>query len=212
MVKVSDIETRLKKRFRILGTYQIDPITGIVDVQGDVKLLRQVKQLGVTFGEVTGDFVCSDKMLETLVGSPKKVGERYYCSGNLLTSLLGVPEHVGTEFYCTYNHLTNLTHGPQHVGKEYDCSGNFQLTSLEGLPEAFNGTLYVSWNSKLPVLRSLVASAIKLNGQLSFTKAQYNKMFQVRDILNKYAGHGKPGALKAAGELIRAGFKENARW
>jgi hypothetical protein len=191
MVNVTDIETRLKKRFRITGTYKIDPVTGVVDVTGDVSLIRQVKQLGVTFGKVSGDFVCSRKMLETLVGSPKKVGERYYCSGNLLTSLLGAPEHVGTDFYCV---------------------GNNQLTSLEGLPETLKGVFFVSWNPKLPLLRSLVAKEIDLRGDLSFTNAKYGEMFQVRDILNKYAGEGKPGALKAAAELIRAGFKDNARW
>lgn len=212
MVNVTDIETRLKKRFQITGTYKIDPVTGVVDVTGDVKLLRQVKQLGVTFGKVSGDFGCSDKMLETLVGSPKKVGKRYYCSGNLLTSLLGAPEHVGKEFYCSYNQLTSLAHGPQFVGKEYHCGGNHQLTSLEGAPETFKDVFSVTWNPKLPLLRSLVAKEIDLRGDLSFTKAKYAKMFLVRDILNKYAGEGKPGAIKAAAELIKAGFKENARW
>jgi len=191
MVNVTDIETRLKKRFRITGTYKIHPVTGVVDVTGDVSLIRQVKQLGVTFGKVSGDFVCSSKMLETLVGSPKKVGERYYCSGNLLTSLLGAPEHVGTDFYCV---------------------GNNQLTSLEGLPETLKGVFFVSWNPKLPLLRSLVAKEIDLRGDLSFTNAKYGDMFKVKGILNKYAGEGKVGAIKAAAELIRAGYKENARW
>lgn len=190
-MNVTDIETRLKKRFRITGTYKIDPVTGVVDVTGDVSLIRQVKQLGVTFGKVSGDFVCSRKMLETLVGSPKKVGERYYCSGNLLTSLLGAPEHVGTDFYCV---------------------GNNQLTSLEGLPETLKGVFFVSWNPKLPLLRSLVAKEIALRGDLSFINAKYGEMFQVQGILNKYAGEGKVGAIKAAAELIKAGYKENARW
>ena len=191
MVNVTDIETRLKKRFRLTGTYKMDPVTGVVDVTGDVNLIRQVKQLGVTFGHVTGDFMCSQKMLETLAGAPK---------------------HVGKEFDCAYNQLTSLTYGPQYVGKEYHCDGNNQLISLEGLPETFKGVFFVSWNPKLPLLRSLVAKEIDLRGDLSFTNAKYGEMFQVRDILNKYAGEGKVGALKAAAELIRAGFKDNARW
>jgi hypothetical protein len=170
VVNVTDIETRLKKRFKITGTYKMDPVTGVVDVTGDVNLIRQVKQLGVTFGHVTGDFMCSQKMLETLAGAPK------------------------------------------HVGKEFDCDGNNQLTSLEGLPETLKGVFFVSWNPKLPLLRSLVAKEIDLRGDLSFTNAKYGEMFQVRGILNKYAGEGKVGAIKAAAELIRAGFKDNARW
>ena len=98
------------------------------------------------------------------------------------------------------------------MGKEYHCDGNNQLTSLEGLPETLKGVFFVSWNPKLPLLRSLVAKEIDLRGDLSFTNAKYGEMFQVRDILNKYAGEGKVGALKAAAELIRAGFKDNARW
>jgi len=35
---------------------------------------------------------------------------------------------------------------------------------------------------------------------------------QVSTIMNNHAGQGKPGAIKAAVELIRAGYKENARW
>jgi hypothetical protein len=34
----------------------------------------------------------------------------------------------------------------------------------------------------------------------------------VNEIMTKYEGQGKPGAIKAAAELIRAGYKENARW
>jgi hypothetical protein len=32
------------------------------------------------------------------------------------------------------------------------------------------------------------------------------------EILNKYVGQGKSGAIKCAAELIKAGFKDNARW
>jgi hypothetical protein len=34
----------------------------------------------------------------------------------------------------------------------------------------------------------------------------------VNSIMNKYLGQGKPGAIKCAAELIKAGFKDNARW
>jgi len=35
---------------------------------------------------------------------------------------------------------------------------------------------------------------------------------EVAVILNKHVGGGKAGALKCALELIKAGYKENARW
>jgi hypothetical protein len=40
----------------------------------------------------------------------------------------------------------------------------------------------------------------------------YDAPQPVSDIIHKYLGQGKAGALKAAAELIKAGYKDNARW
>lgn len=209
MVNVIDIESRLQKRFKIEGTYQIDPASGIVNVKGSVRLLRKVKQLGVSFGKVSGDFVCSSSMLETLAGSPQRVGKRYYCGGNQLTSLQGGPTWVGQDFYCVDNHLTNLSYAPMHVGGNFSCVKN-PITSLEGIPEKLNGEFEITYSAKLPLLRSIVAEQVELRPKETF--GSYKKLFQIGDILNKYAGQGKKAALLCAADLIRAGFKDNARW
>lgn len=88
------------------------------------------------------------------------------------------------------------------VGGNYDCRYN-PLTSLEGLPQVLN-SLSLRYNKNRPLLRLLDSRIDRLN-LIDTPKS-------VTEVLKKYAGQGKPGALKAAADLIRAGYAENARW
>lgn len=201
MVDVSAIHTLLKTHFDIFGTVHVDPETGVVDVEGSVGTLRIMHKLPVQFGHVTARFGCSESRLETLAGAPHTVGKEFTCSKNKLTSLEGAPKSVGGGFWCAHNHLTNLVGAPDHVGGSLQCNGN-PLKSLDGIPTFLKGQIWLDYDVHLPLLRLLETTAFVL----SFAPDQ------VKNILNKYTGQGKPGALKAAAELVRAGYNANAKW
>jgi hypothetical protein len=182
MVDVEKIQKLLGNHFEIKGRVTIDPITGVVDVDGNVglQLLPKVASLPVSFGRVSGSFWCTNHDLNTLVGSPTEVGKNFWCEANFLRNLEGAPKSVGANF---------------------DCSNN-QLTTLDGAPLSVGGNFEVDYSSLLPLLRLLQYNHIHVA----------NAPKVVTQILNKYAGTGKRGMLGAGVELARAGFKANARW
>ena len=201
MVDVAAIQELLKTHFDIIGTVHIDPHTGVVDVQGSVVDMKPMSILCVQFGTVTARFGCSECRLESLVGAPHTVGKEFTCSKNRLTSLAGAPRSVGGGFWCAHNQLTNLVGAPDHVGGSLQCNAN-PLKSLDGIPKVLKGQIWLDYDVHLPLLRLLETTAFVL----SFAPDQ------VKNILNKYTGQGKPGALKAAAELVRAGYNANAKW
>jgi hypothetical protein len=147
MVDEKQIKSLLKKHFDVTGKVTINSTTGLVDVDGDVKLKKEIKtsQLPVSFGGVGGSFSCYNNNLVSLEGAPTSVGGGFDCRNNQLTSLEGAPALVGGNFYCTNNKLTSLEGAPKDVGGEFDCSNN-QLTSLEGAPALVGGNFYCNSN------------------------------------------------------------------
>ena len=200
MVDVDKIQRDLDKYFKRLGPIKIDPSTGVVDVIGDVDLKRKTTHLPVKFGTVSGGFYCSRNKLVSLEGSPRQVAGGFYCFENRLESLEGAPDRVEGRFNCSHNQLTSLVGAPTYVGGTLYCVDN-PLTNLIGVPEHVGG-FWCTYSKSLPVLRLIAYPYMKLLGAPS----------EIEEIINKYSGQGKPGALKAAVELIRAGYKENARW
>ena len=74
---------------------------GNVDVDGNVNLFRRnLTELPVQFGTVTGHFNCVDNALTSLDGSPKNVLRNFDCSHNLITSLVEKPVKLTTLFQC----------------------------------------------------------------------------------------------------------------
>lgn len=153
----------------VKGTWQYDPRTKKVSVQGNVDCsffdLEGLK--GIQFSNVSGDFDCSNNDLTSLKGCPEsiggsfdcsdnilknleygpvEVGINYDCSSNHLKSLEGVPKRIFGKFDCSHNRLDSLESGPKEVYKGYDCSHN-KLKSLEGCPEMINKNLDCSSNS-----------------------------------------------------------------
>lgn len=208
MVDVKLIEAKFHKYFGLSGVItHIDPQTGQIDVDGGVTIKRKVSRLPVAFENVTKWFDCSDSKLTTLWGAPSHVGDTFDCSNNMLTSLEHAPEYVGRNFKCAYNKLTNLKGAPDSVGITFNCVGN-PLTSLEGAPTHVQAQFIVSYAPDLPLLRTLGA---RQGVWLDWGFKSHN---QVQDILNdnEFKGKGKTGAIKCAIALMRAGYKENARW
>jgi hypothetical protein len=156
----------------------------------------------VAFDRVDGSFLCYLNQLITLEGAPKKVDGDFWCFNNQLTTLEHAPQRVDGTFDCGFNQLTTLAHAPNSVGVDFNCSGN-KLTSLEGLP-VVPGTLYLSYNPTLPLLRCLLARQVQFQPTL--------KDKTIETILNQHAGQGEAGAFACGAELATAGYKENARW
>lgn len=163
-----DIEAKLKE-FNIKN-YTINP-DGSIDVDGDV-CLQNMKKMGgklpFNFNNVTGNFYCYDSGLNTLEGSPRKVGGMFLCSGNQLTSLIGAPNIVGHEFNCHSNLLTTLMGGPEEVGDNYICSDN-ELETLEGCALEIGGLLECTNN-----LLTKLDTVSNVNGDIYCAKNNIN--------------------------------------
>ena len=118
------------------GSWNLNPSTGLVDVDGDFNCRGQgLKDFkGVRFGHVRVDFYCDNNQLTSLEGAPKTVNGDFICYYNQLTSIKGAPETVDGYFHCANNQLTSLEGAPQTVKGDFLCHYN-QLTSLDGAPE-----------------------------------------------------------------------------
>lgn len=184
----STIDIRLKTFFNIDGEYSIND--GIVNVDGNVKLIKQTTRLPVKFGIISGLFDCGRKNLTSLIGSPTEA-RNFKCENNKLTSLVG---------------------GPKIIGNSYLCFNN-PLQSLDGVPTEMAGWFAISYSSNLPLLRLVLINGVK---RIAFTKgtpisSRNIQYIELSEVLNKYLGKGKAGAIQCAAELSKLGFKENAR-
>ena len=211
-----NITELLKKHFTITRTYSIS--NGFVNIDGDCTLNEKIKiiRLPVKFGNVSGNFDCGSNKLTSLQGAPTSVGGHFYCNSNQLTSLQGAPTSVDRDFYCNGNQLTSLQGAPTSVGGDFDCrytqltslqgaptSVGTQLTSLQGAPVPAGGDFYCDYNKNLELLKLLFIKNLK--------SIVITNQTDVSNILNKYLGKGRGGALACAAELARAGFNRNAR-
>jgi hypothetical protein len=228
----SDIEQMLKKQVDIDGDYEITA-DGVVDVVGNVDYKTNVNYLNVQFGTVTGRFARSFHSaglprLNSLKGFPHSVGRDVSVARTRIKDLTHAPSHVPGSFYAYHCYkLTSLQGAPTWVGGDflaYKCA----LTSLVGAPRVVKGIFDVHQNplenydhlpesclsvqlpylKHAPMLRLLMYPDVHFR----FDEATQQSHATVNEIMLKYAGTGRAGAIKAAVELIRAGYKENARW
>jgi len=211
-VDKANIKLLLKRHFYIYGRITIDE-NGLVSCTGKVYLNNAIKvnKLPVKFLKVGGFFNCGGNELTSLEGGPQSVGDYFSCSSNELTSLKGCPHLVRGSFYCDDNQLTSLEGGPQTVGNGFDCNNN-PLITLKGLPTRITQDLYLTYSSDLPLMRALVAK------QIIFWDNKDQRVKQIQEVLNKYAGQGKAGMMKCSSELLTLGkelgvdLRQNARW
>ena len=132
----------------IKSLFTFNPQTNRYDYDGDLNrhILRNFISenrdgFSIDFGEVTGNFDCSELNLVSLKGAPQIVGEDFYCFKNHLTSLEGAPREVGWTFDCSENQLLSLEGAPQKVTGFFYCFDN-QLTSLKGAPQTVGGSFW----------------------------------------------------------------------
>jgi hypothetical protein len=186
------IEELLHAYFTVHHPYLIN-YNGVVDVDGNVQLIKEAGQLPVTFGTVSGDFACYN---------------------NHLTSLQGAPTSVGGSFNCSRNHLTSLQNAPISVKGDFVCfDDKNSLTSLQGIgPNSDLKSFYCTWSEYLPILRSLV-----VKHSIEFHYPERGSLCrEIGGILNTAKANNpnnlRGAILDAQKALIEAGFAGNARW
>lgn len=192
MVDKTQIDRAFRVFFRVQGRYTIDD-AGVIDVDGDLDARDTFPgpHLPVQLGTVNGD--CNLDVQDRL------------------TDLQGAPHTVNGEFRVLSKNLLSLKGVPSRV-RGSCVVRSFSLKSLEHLPETAT-LLRINISYNLPLLRLTERSYLIVWGYPTSLGGVSNPKLQAAtDIMNKYVGTGKPGAIKAAVELIRAGCKENARW
>ena len=161
----------------------------------------KLAELPVMFRHIEGSVMLRGVGLTTLKGMPDQIQGNLNVSSNQLTSLMHAPSKVEGDFVCNNNPILTLVHGPTHVTGAY-MAVTCPLTELKGMAEHIGHLVDVDYNGHMGLLRCLGAKFIYVE----------HAPKPVQDILNKYAGQGKPGAIRAAAELIKAGYNRNARW
>lgn len=97
-------------------------------------------------------------------------------------------------------------------------SGHFSsywcgLKNLKGVPTHIGGSITITYYPGMPVLRCLAAERqISLQATVSKHPGYSTERYNINEILDKHVGKGKAGAILAAAEMIKAGYKESARW
>jgi hypothetical protein len=210
MVNKDHVNQLLKKYFKISGKVEIQD-DGSVNVEGNVKLIYNAPKgiIPVKFGIVSGTFNAERKGLVTLLNAPDTC-DTLKVAVNKITSLEHAPSQVES-LDVGFNRLTSLKHAPDGMWRM--TAFNNPLTSLEGLPDALDKdvSIEITYDAQLPLLRLINVGRVHI-GTPGESYMRLQSFEPVNSIINKYTGQGKPGAIKCAVELIKAGFKDNARW
>jgi hypothetical protein len=191
----------------------IDDVTHELSVKAHMITLMTMGEIPVKFGLVQGHFMCAFKNLKSLKNAPHTVTGNFGCYGNLLTSLEGGPQDVGRTvmgggtYACSNNNLINFIGAPQQFTGYFVAVNemNEDLMSVDGLPPEAR-QVDITYHAHLPLLKLLKQKRVTVR------YAGSGQEHPVTAILEKYAGTGKPGAIKCAVEMIRAGYKDNAKW
>jgi hypothetical protein len=143
MKSIPEIEEWLKE-FSINNYIVTDDLQ--VNVFGNVNLNGKLdmKKLPVNFKTVDGYFDISNNSLVSLEGSPESVVKDFNCSHNKLDSLYGSPYRVG-DFDCSNNELKSLSYCPKEINGFFDCSDN-NILSIKGAPRTVKGHFKCSQN------------------------------------------------------------------
>lgn len=184
---MSDVAKLLDTHFTIKGTWNLNA-QGLVDVTGTVHVGKQPQdRLCVRFGHVSGDFLCFQKNLRTLEGSPQTVGDRFDCGNNLITSLQGGPQAVGEEYHAHVNHLTSLAGAPHSVGK----------------------AIVITYYPDTPLLKLFNYKTVRFT---DWTTPPMPKIWQElfdSEIHPELQGGGRAAMMKAVAILSKAGLYKN---
>jgi hypothetical protein len=160
---------------------------------------------------------CNNNHLKNLVGAPLHV-DTFKCEENPLESIEGMPAVAMMWITIKHNGLTSIKGVKFSSARGYDFTGNM-LTSLEGFENlTARDYIVVTYHSNLPLLRCVNFKADIFG--FGDNDGQDNGLNQIQDITNKYAGKGIGISNKEKHkliydfqyELIKTGFKGNAKW
>ena len=229
---------RLLKNFRSDSYgYIIKPNHVEIQADGRVNSAKSIfltnktlKNLPVQFNNVMGEFDVSTSTLTTLEGSPQTC-DSFRCYGTPLHSLQGGPQAVSVEYNCNRCWLKTLEGAPHDMGFQgrFHASGNMlenlvgapqqvdfldvtsnPLNSLEGLPK-YCRKLSLPYQPHIPLLRVLLVSGLQTLEVLLEEGSWSEDQTDLQEILLKYAGKGWAAMVPCAREMIRMGYRENAR-
>jgi hypothetical protein len=182
----------LSEHFDITGDWHVGP-DGLVNVKGTVKLYnKDITQLPVSFGIITGRFHIYNVDLENLTGAPHTVYGDFHMEN------------------CPF--INTLVDAP-HTVTDYFAVQNSPLQDLVGFPSSCGHAL-VEYSSHLPVLRMLQCTR---HMDFYVSDGDGVKERAAREVVKilrnpKWRGKGKLGMLNCALELKKSGFEGNAKW
>lgn len=119
---------------------------------------RSVLSVLGEFPDSTKTFICNNKGLTSLKGSPSSVETSFDCHDNELTSLEGAPSFIGGNFFCYNNNLTSLHNIHKIIRYIGGCAyfNNCPITShvlglllIDGLEEVY---FTHGWNDELQTI------------------------------------------------------------
>jgi hypothetical protein len=119
MLNIKRIEEVFLEYYKVWnGNYTITPNTGVINVNGDLRLIKSTP-LGylppLVIDKVTGWLNICYKYLNSLKYSPRRVMGWVDCRVNRLTDLEGGPLFVGGDFYCDNNPLDSFLGHPEYI-------------------------------------------------------------------------------------------------
>ena len=128
----------------------------------------------------------------------------YFVNGCGLTRLDGIAKHIRGDLRIFNNSLDGFDGlADVEVGEYILATGN-PITRLRDLPKCYMITM--TWSPRIPVLRMVVNNK---RPEIRFSEPSIPPGFN--EIMDRYENQG-PGALSAcATELIKAGFRGNAK-
>ena len=136
--ELDGIQKSILKR-SVSGTWEINGETGLIDIEGSYDHISILSLSGLKFGNISGDFVCSDNInILNCTGFPLSVGGDFIAAGNKISSLRGAPKQVGGIYSVAGNSLKSLEGCPTKTGT-FNCNKNY-LTTLHGSPEIIQGS------------------------------------------------------------------------
>ena len=188
----------VQERMRlILDSYTIDangPQVGVrlqgnqVHVYGDVKLASGPREIPVQIDMVHGDFWCESD-ITSLHNSP-----------TVVTGMYNIRK---------VTQLANMVGGPRAV--DYFSIMEGEIASLEGLPQRINGEggLSLPYVPNLGILRVLLVQNLQDFSMHEGATGEIDET--LGNIMARYLRKGWAAMVPCARELIRAGFRENAK-
>lgn len=221
------IDNILHTYFNIHSThpYEIND-DGRVSIHGDCSLNettgKSIRELPIKFDIVSGEFsLYNAPDIISLKGCPIEVGDLHF-EGLSITSLDGAPKKIVGSCHILYcMSLTSLIGCPESVGINLTFRGcnNLILDWDTDVACKVGGRISIPYHKDLPLLRTVPPAVLNNSKRVvGYATADSEDQGVVLEIITKYRNlcsdpkNVKKAIYDCQYELIKAGFKGNARW